>query len=174
MRARPEPITDEHELYERALKLLTQRSRSASSLLQLLQKRCPDPNLVQSVIDKCVAHHYLDDVKYALQFARARMERKRQGRRRIAQELRARGISEVLIQSTITKVFDSIDEEELLSRALEAKLKQSHGPWDERKTKRLYHQMVRAGFNTEAILRGLSRKKLAGLPKTEFAEEESV
>lgn len=169
-----EPIPNERELYERALKLLTQKSRSISSLRQLLKKRCPDDVAVESVIDKCVAHGYLDDVKYALQFARSRVERKRQGRRRIALELKARGIPERLIESTLMKVFDSIDEDQLLSRAIEAKVRHSRAPWDVRKTKRLYDQMVRAGFNTEAILKAFKRRKFVGMERTNIAEEDPV
>lgn len=151
------PITDEHELYERALKLLTQKSRSRWEMHRLLAKRCEQQALINAVLDKCIAHGYLDDVKYALQLARHHVERKRQGRRRVAQELRARGLSDPVVEGAIEEVFGPVDETTLLRRALEAKLKSASRAWDAKKTKKVYDQLVRAGFNTDLILRELRR-----------------
>jgi regulatory protein len=155
------PLTNPRELYDRAIRLLTQKTRSRWELRRLLEKRCADDALVDAVLDKCVAQGYLDDVQYAIQMARTQAERKRHGRRRVAQELRARGIAADLIERTLAEVFSVIDESALLRRALEIKLKKTSGRLNGKTTKKIYDQLVRAGFNADLIFRELRRHRLS-------------
>jgi len=157
------PIANEAELYERALKLLTQKSRSTHDLRRLLTKRCEKPTLVEMVIDKCIARGYLDDVKYAVQFARLHVERRRHGRRRIVLELRTRGVSAEDIETAVGEVFCTLDEETLVRRALENKLKIAAREWTAPKARKLYAQLIRAGFRGDLIVRELRRSRIEAL-----------
>jgi regulatory protein len=154
-------IVREAEVYDRALKLLSQKNRSRWELRRLLEKRCDSGALIDTVLDKCVARGYLDDIKYALQLARARAEGKKQGRRRVALELKSRGIASETAERALDEVFNAIDEEELLRNALETRLKGRSPSWNEKKIKRIYDQLVRAGFNTEQILREFRRHQIS-------------
>lgn len=174
MKRSRENIASPADLYDRALKLLAQKSRSRWELHRLLEKRCEDAATLQAVLDKCVAHGYLDDIKYAVQLARFRAERKKQGRRRVALELKAKGIPVEIAEHALEEVFRHIDEDELLHRALEAKLKEATHGWTAKKTKKLYDQMVRAGFNTDCILREFRRCRIPPVPtRTVSGEEDS-
>jgi regulatory protein len=161
MKRSPVPITSQRELYERALKLLTQKSRSQWELRRLLAKRCREESLIAAVIDKCIALGYLDDVQYATHLARDHAERKRHGRRRVAQELRARGLSMHIVELALKEVFSQVDEGAVLRRAVETRVRNTPGKWDTRKKKKLYDQLVRDGFNTDAILRELRRHRIS-------------
>lgn len=172
MRSRREPILDERQLYDRALRLLTQKSRSVAHLRRLLKKHGVDSQRVQKVIDKCIAQGYLDDVKYAVQFARSQAEKRRHGRRRVTLELRSRGIAERIIRQAIEEVFGDVDETTLMARALDARLQRVRGPWDQKKMKKLYDQLVRAGFDTETILHELKARGMMKSPRLDFPEEE--
>ncbi len=173
MKSQPKPVASENELYDRAVKLLMQKGRSRWEMRRLLEKRSPKQRWVESVLDKCVARGYLDDVKYAVQLARMHAERKRQGRRRVFQELRARGLADDLASRAVEEVCGSLDEEALLRRSLEVKLKRLRRPLNAQQKKRLYDQLMRAGFTTEQILRELKRFQIsisadAGFPQEEF------
>ena len=145
-------IVSEIELYDRALRLLAQKNRSRWELSLLVEKRCTEKALVSSVLDKCVARGYLDDIKYAVHLARQRATGKKQGRRRVAQELKSRGIAPSIAEQALEQVFGSLDEDELLRQALGMKLKAKSGAWTRKQVKKIYDQLVRAGFNTDRIL----------------------
>lgn len=173
MNSKREPIRTESELYERALKLLTQKSRSRWELRRLLANRCEQDRLIETVLDKCVARGYLDDVKYAVHLARYHAERKRQGRRRVILELKSRGLDPAIARQAVEEVFLSLDEQELLRQAVQMKLKRASGPWSPKKAKKLYDQLARAGFNTDLILRELRRLRVT-LPAEAEAREEDI
>ncbi|MDD5543372.1 MAG: regulatory protein RecX [Acidobacteriia bacterium] len=153
-------LSSEAELYNCALKFLGLRARSRHDLERLLKKRCRQPDWVQAVLDKCVARGYLDDVKYAVQFARSQAERKRHGRRRVVLELKSRGIAAQDIEFAVCEVFESLDEALLVRQALESKLKKTAGEWTPRKTQRLYNQLMRAGFPGDVVIRELRRCRI--------------
>ncbi|MBZ5535508.1 MAG: recombination regulator RecX [Acidobacteriia bacterium] len=161
MKPSRESIASEAEVYDRALRLLSQKNRSRWEMRRLLEKRCEDGTLIDFALDKCVARGYLDDIKYAVQTARRRVTVKKQGRRRVAQELKSRGIAPAIAEQALDEVFGSLDEDELLRQALEAKLKGTSGSWTRKKVKKIYDQLVRAGFNTDRILRELRRHHIS-------------
>lgn len=165
MKPSREPILSEAELYDRALKLLSLKNRSRWELRRMLERRCEDDVLIDAILDKCVARGYLDDIKYSVQLARTRAQGKKQGRRRVALELKSRGIAPETAERALQEVFSALDEDELLRKALEARLKGVSGSWTQKKVKRIYNQLVRAGFDTEPILREFRRHEItsAGL-----------
>ncbi len=173
MKPKRPPITDEVELYTHALNLLSKKSRSRWEMRRLLARRCERDALIESVLDKCVARGYLDDVKYAVQLARVQTERKRHGRRRVAQELRARGLAEDIIDQTLQEIFSSLDEMALLQKAIESKLRHWTRPLNRQKIKKMYDQLVRAGFDTDLIVRALRKLRIPVPAGAATSEEET-
>lgn len=161
MKPSREWIVSEVELYDRALRLLSQKNRSRWELRRLLEKRCENAALIDGVLDKCVARGYLDDIKYAAQLARRLAAGKKQGRRRLAQELKSRGIASAISEQVLEEVFGTLDEDELLRQALEVKLKGTSSSWTQKKVKKIYDQLVRAGFSTDRILREFRRHHIS-------------
>src|SRR5262249_34277528 len=68
---------------------------------------------------------YLDDRAYARRWLENRLARKPMGRKRLKEELQAKGVAEALVDRAMQEVLRGIDEVALARRAL--KMKQEHG-----------------------------------------------
>ncbi|MGH9702315.1 MAG: RecX family transcriptional regulator, partial [Candidatus Acidiferrales bacterium] len=92
---------------------------------------------------------------------------RRQGRFRIARELRARGVPDRIIQAALENAFDETDEVSLLRTRLKKRLARIPGELDQRKLASLYRNLMAAGFSSELIrteLRAMTKKEGADLP----------
>jgi regulatory protein len=166
-------LTSEEELYPAALRALMRRGHSVHEMRVALEKRCEDELLVRRVIDRLKQGNLLDDARYAKEFVRLRAVYRKQGRFRIARDLRSRGVPDRHIESAMDAVFAETDEGELLRKRIERKLRLLRGPLDMRKRASLYNSMLRAGFSSDAIRRELTRVTkgdAADLPEMEFPE----
>ena len=85
-------LDTEAELYEVALRALTRRAHSVQEMKQKLGRRSDNKLLVQVVMARLRENGLLDDARYATQFARQRTELRKQGKFRVARDLRARGV----------------------------------------------------------------------------------
>src|ERR1700759_4941495 len=92
-------VDTEQELYDLALRALMRRPHSAKEMQKLLDRRASHKLLAQVVMARMKENGQLDDSRYAQQFTRPRTEIRRQGKFRIARDLRARGVSDADIQA---------------------------------------------------------------------------
>jgi regulatory protein len=147
-------LNTEPELYESAVRALVRRAYSVHAMRTYLARRTDDEDILKSVVARLRASKYLDDARYALDFARQRTGSRRQGRFRIARELRGRGVADEHIDAALTTVFQDADENALirarLKRAL-AHLPKDRGPLEQRQFARLYRSLLRAGFSSDAV-----------------------
>jgi regulatory protein len=171
---RSRPLASEEDLYQYALRALVRRAHSVFEMRRALERRA-EKALVRRVLSRLTQGGLLDDARYARQFARYRAESRRQGRFRVARELRARGVADRLIEAALDDVFAEVDESATLRRRIERRLKQLRGrntraPLDQRKLASLYSSLLRAGFSGEAIrreLRQLTRHDVETLAERE-------
>ena len=77
----------------------------SSSCATYLERRAEESESVRRVLARLKQEKLLDDSRYALDFARARATSRRQGARRIVQELRKRGVPDRSIDDAIAQVF---------------------------------------------------------------------
>ncbi len=110
MRSEPHKSSSETELYTAALRALMRRAHSTFELRTYLERRALEPAQVPRVLARVKQEKLLDDARYALDFARARASGRRQGGRRIALELRKRGVPDRHIEAAIAQVFADLDE----------------------------------------------------------------
>ena len=110
------------------------RAYSIHEMKKYLEERAEDKSEVKTVVARLRENRYLDDARYALEFARNRAKHRRQGRYRIARELRTRGVPDAHIESALDAVFAETDEATLVRTRINRKLAQIKGPLDERKT----------------------------------------
>ncbi len=174
-RVRPSPrkLATEAELYTAALRALMRRAHSVHELRELLERRAQSPEVVRGVLEKLKQQKYLDDARYALDFARSHALSRRQGRFRIARELRARGVPDRHIEAALENVFAEIDEVTLVRKRLK-RIAAKRGDLDERKIASLYHSLLRAGFSGDVIrteLRNFAKSDAAELPDAEPSDE---
>jgi regulatory protein len=165
MRSEPRKTDGEAELYATALRALTRRAHSIFELRTYLERRALEPEMVRHVMARLKQEKLIDDARYALDFARVRASGRRQGGRRIAQELRKRGVPDQHINAAIAQVFADLDEGAMVRKAIERRTR-SRGPLDARKTASLYRTLLRAGFDP-----GVIRRELRAAPVPEAAED---
>lgn len=155
MRSAPRKIDGEQALYTAALRALTRRAHSAFEMRTYLERRAEDPTAAQGVLARLKQEKFIDDARYALDFARARARLRRQGRHRIARELRTRGVPDQHIEAALAETFAETDESALVRKVIERRLRAARGPFDRRKTASLYGTLLRAGFDSDLIRREL-------------------
>lgn len=151
----PRKLTTEDELYAAAMRALVRRGFSVSEMRQTLERKAEDTALVPPILVRLKERKYLDDSRYALNFARTRATIRKQGRFRIMRELRARGVSDAHIEAAFGEAFAETSEEDLLKKRLTRKLKLIRGPLDARKRASLYNNLLRAGFSSDLIRKAM-------------------
>src|SRR3981189_1888089 len=92
MFGKPRQLDTEAELYDVALRALARRAHSVHELKQKLERSSDNKLLVQVVMARLKENGMVDDARYAKQFARQRTEGRKQGKFRVARDLRARGV----------------------------------------------------------------------------------
>jgi regulatory protein len=148
----------EYQLNMSAQRALMRRAFSIYEMKQYLERRAEKKELIAPVIARLRELNYLDDARYALEYARHHSQARRQGRFRIARELRGRGVPDQHIDAALAAVFADTDESTLVRARLKRRLSHLRGILDEKKIASLYRMLLRAGFSSDAI-----RKELRGV-----------
>lgn len=176
-RSKPRHLDSEQELYTSAIRALTRRAHSIHEMRAYLERRAEDKGSVSQVIARLREQNYLDDARYALEFARQHAKLRRQGRFRIARELRTRGVPDLHIDSALDTVFADTSEAELVRTRLKRRLSHVRGALSQNQIAGIYRSLLRAGFASDVIraeLRGVSRGNLAELPDSDDQSEPST
>ncbi|MGH9773155.1 MAG: regulatory protein RecX [Candidatus Acidiferrales bacterium] len=163
MRSSPRKFTTEPELYASALRALMRRAHSIHEMWEYLGRRAEEQEIVSRVISRLREQKYLDDARYAIDYARQHAQSRRQGRFRIARELRTRGVPDRHIEAALAAAFAETDEAALVRARLKRRLARVRGSLDQRQIASLYRSLMRAGFATDIIrseLRSISREDL--------------
>lgn len=166
MRFEPRKSSSEAELYAAALRALMRRAHSTFELRIYLERRAEEAAAVGRVLARLKQEKLIDDARYALDFAQARARGRRQGGRRIAMELRKRGVPDRHIEAAIAQVFADLDEGAMVRKVIERRTRAAQGRFDERKMASLYRTLLRAGFDP-----GVIRRELRAVPFSEAAED---
>jgi len=122
---------------------------------------------VKKIIERLKSAGLIDDARYAKQFARQRTESRKQGKFRIARDLRARGIPDRHIEAALVELSQETDEAALIRKRIQRKLKLLRGEIDERKIASLYRSLLCAGFPSDLIRRELRSISREGVPEIE-------
>jgi regulatory protein len=172
MFGKPRQVESETELYDAAVRALMRRAYSVYEMKQLLGRRTDDDNLLKNVMDRLKRAKMIDDERFAKQFVRQRTEIRRQGRFRIARDLRARGVPDRHIETALTEAAKEIDESAVVRQRLERKLRSFRGEIDERKMAAMYRSLLRAGFSADVVRRELKSLTREEVPEAEPQSEE--
>jgi regulatory protein len=172
MFGKPRQIATESALYDAATAILTRRAHSVSEMRKALRRRCQDQNLVEAVMARLKQEKLVDDARYARQFARYRMDSRKQGQFRIARDLRARGVPDRYIAPALENAAEEADPAALVRRRIEGKLRLHRGEVDRRKLASLYRSLLAAGFPAELIRKELHRLTHVDLPEADRGLDE--
>jgi len=168
MFSRPRQLDTEAELYDVAVRALMRRAHSVHEMKQKLERRSDNKLLVQVVMARLKENGMVDDARYAKQFARQRTESRKQGKYRVARDLRARGIPDRHISSALEEVAQTSDEAAMVRQRIERKLRLNRGEINEKKLASLYGSLLRAGFSADVV-----RRELKALTREDVAEVET-
>lgn len=161
----PRRFSTEQDLYNISLRALMRRAYSIHEMKNYLGLRAEDKEMVPLVIARLRELNYLDDARYALDFARRHAQSRHQGRFRIARELRSRGVPDQHIEAALDAVFAETDEVALVRKRLQP-VRRAKTPLDQRKLASLYRSLLRAGFSADVVrteLRRATHADLSGL-----------
>jgi regulatory protein len=113
----------------------------------------------------------LDDARYAKQFTRQRTESRKQGKFRVARDLRARGVPDRHIEAALKESAKDTDESAIIRQRIERKLRSFRGEINDKKMASLYRSLLQAGFPGDAIRRELKSLTREEVPDSDPAEE---
>jgi regulatory protein len=160
-------VETESELYEAAVRALMRRAYSAYEMKQMLGRRTEDDRLLGTVMDRLKRAKMIDDERFAKQFVRQRTEIRRQGKFRIARDLRARGVLDRHIEAALAETAKETDEAAIVRQRLERRLRSFRGEIDELKMASMYRSLLRAGFSADVV-----RRELKAITREDVGERE--
>ena len=139
--------------YQSAVRLLARRELSAGQLRARLTRRALPPSEIEAAITRLTRERAVDDTRTALAYARRPAEVKLRGQSRARLEIEALGIDPATARRAVAEVFDEVDEESVLERAIAKRL---DGPVRDRaQFRRLYQALRRQGFPPDRVAAAL-------------------
>jgi regulatory protein len=169
----PRKLATDEQLYASAVRALMRRGHSIHEMRVYLERRAEDKEAVSTVVARLREQRYLDDARYALEYVRHHAQSRRQGRFRIACELRGRGVPDRHIEAALDSIFAETDEAASVRTRLKRHLSHSRGALGQNKIASIYRSLLRAGFSSDIIraeLRGVTHGDLPELPDTSDSE----
>jgi regulatory protein len=167
MFGKPRQLDTEAELYDVALRALARRAHSVHELKQKLERSSDNKLLVQVVMARLKENGMVDDARYAKQFARQRTEGRKQGKFRVARDLRARGVPDRHIEAALKESAEQNDEGTMVRARIERKLRSYRGEIDAKKMASIYSSLLRAGFSADVVRRELKATTREEVPDVE-------
>lgn len=142
--------------YTVALTLLSARELSESQLRARLKRRKLDDDDIEAAVSRLKADRTLNDRRVAGAIARMESSIKHRGRARVIQKIRQAGIDGDTADDAVREVFQDVDENELLERALERRLRgKSPRDLDEKGRARILRALMGQGFRFDAVMKRL-------------------
>jgi regulatory protein len=156
---RTSKVYDEPMLYEYAIGALGRRMRTVAELKRLMRDRVREQPHAELLVDVVIAHlkeqKYLNDTNYAESYTSFRKENEKFGRRRIVQDLKAKGVHADIIEKTVGAAYADVNEEQLARQYLHRKRLKK--PTDQKQAAKVFRNLMRAGFSMRTIF-GILKK----------------
>jgi regulatory protein len=91
----------------------------------------------------------LNDAKFAATYSTFRRDNEKFGRRRVATDLKIKGIHGEVLEKAVDSTFAEVDDEKQAREYL--RRKRVKKPADKKQAARVFRQLMRAGFGSKAI-----------------------
>lgn len=153
-------------LWEYAVKVLAARAHSTGEMREKLRRKAARAAEVDPILARLKDYGYLNDRKFAENFAAARLENEGLGQTRVMADLARRRVAPAVARQTVGKVYHDINEEALVEDFVRRKFRlvpKQNLFQGEKEMASAYRKLLRAGFSTGAILAVL--KKFARDPE---------
>jgi len=144
---------------QKALRLLSLRSRSKKEMESRLRDKGFDESVVGKVIEKLSGLRYLDDDAFAQEWARDLAVNRLYGDRRIERSLGEKGIPREIIRRAIAEVRKEFPEEEALAALLKKVENRPVAELDRKEKNRLARSLMGKGLPAGKIFEVLRNKE---------------
>ena len=141
--------SDARRAKEKALYLLEHRSHSKKELTDKIARTAASREAAQAAADRMEELGLLNDEAYARDLARELFTRRRFGRARVRQELRLKGIDNVLID----ELLEDYNDADMALENIRAVLTKKYSGWeeDEKIRRRAFAALQRLGYSYDLI-----------------------
>jgi regulatory protein len=160
MSLRKSRTLDGEALWGYALKLLGGRAHSTGELREKLRRRAELVGAVDDVLARLKDRGYLNDQRFAENFAAARLANDKLGRTRVVQDLRQRRVAPALAERTVRDLYQDVDETALIEEWVRRKYRLAAREnlfQSDKDLAAAYRRLLHAGFRTGDIIRVLKR-----------------
>ncbi len=167
-------------MHNLALRALGGRAHSTGELKEKLRLRAERPEDVDGVLAKLKESGYLNDRRFAENYASARLENQGLGKMRVLRDLRQRRVAPKLAEQVTEKTFQDTNETDLIEAFLKRKYRSKQlGAFlaEEKNLAAAFRRLRYAGFSAGASIRVLKRyahqaEELESMDVEEAGEEE--
>jgi regulatory protein len=135
--------------------MLARRPYSIAELRRALEKKCPKTEQVDAAIARLRELGYLDDRKFAEQYAYSLAQNRAFGPHRLRRELKAKLVNYQEIESAVERVYEETPAQTLLEKALDKKVRSIRLPLTRAKFQSLCQGLMRLGFNAGDIIKAV-------------------
>lgn len=153
-------LLDAEGLWTYALKVLGGRAHSTGELKEKLRRRAGRVTDIEDILARLKDRGYLNDQRFAENFAASRLANDKFGRTRVIQDLRQRRVAPALAERAARQVYQDVNEETLIEEWIRRKYRlapREHLFEEDKDLAAAYRRLVRAGFRTGDIVRVLKR-----------------
>jgi regulatory protein len=138
--------TESERAIDLAYKAVARRDLTVAELRTRLERKHVSPEAIEDAVAELEETGFLDDARYARQFADDKRELDKWGTERIAMDLRRRGIAPQLIDAALqTHDRDS----EMRTALLLLRQRYPEAPRDDRERDRAWQMLVRRGYSPD-------------------------
>jgi regulatory protein len=146
--APPNPLTA-------ALRMLARRPYSIAELRRALAKKSFPKEQVDAAIVRLRELGYLDDRKFAAQYAYSLAQNRAFGPHRLRRELKAKLVNYQEIEPAVERAYQETPQQTLLERALDKKIRAIRLPLSRSKFHSLCNGLMRLGFGAGDIIKAV-------------------
>ena len=155
----PQPL-DRDKLLNVALRALGARAHSSGELREKLRRRAQTDEDVDAVLVKLKESGYLNDRRFAENYAAARLQNQGLGKIRVLRDLRQRRVAPKLAEQVTEKTYEQTDEAHLIEEFLRRKFRgKDLGVFlsEEKNLAGAFRRLRYAGFSAGQSIRVLKR-----------------
>jgi regulatory protein len=135
--------------------MLARRPYSIAEMRRALEKKYPQSEKILEVISRLRELRYLDDRKFAEQYAYSLVHSRAFGPHRLRRELKAKLVNYQEIELAVERVYQETPTQSLLEQALAKKLRTLRLPLTRARFHSLCQSLLRLGFNAGDIIKAV-------------------
>jgi regulatory protein len=139
--------------------MLARRPYSVAELRRALEKKCPKNEQVDAAIARLRELGYLDDRKFAEQYAYSLAQNRAFGPHRLRRELKAKLVNYQEVESAVERVYQETPAQALLEKVLDKKVRSIRLPLTRHKLHSLCQGLMRLGFNAGDIIKAVRGRR---------------